>query len=82
MHLVGPTKEHRHVSDRQVGAPIRDRKVQFLDLHEEKPPKRPVGKALTARMSIPILGSGRKFSSYDLILCCVYFFLLLIFAFT
>ncbi|KAJ1402784.1 Zinc finger, FYVE/PHD-type [Sesbania bispinosa] len=55
----GPAKEHRHVSKRRVGAMIPDKKVETCDLQIEKPTKGPPCESLSARSSLPIVGSGR-----------------------
>lgn len=59
MHLVGPKKEHRLVSEQRVGALVHDKKVQTLDLQIEKPTKGVPCKAISARTSLPIVGSGK-----------------------
>ncbi|KAJ1407499.1 Zinc finger, RING/FYVE/PHD-type, partial [Sesbania bispinosa] len=52
-----PTKEHKSLSQQQVGAVIPTNKVQTLDPQLEKPTKGACG-ALSARKSLTIVGSG------------------------
>jgi hypothetical protein len=64
VHIVGPTKENRLVSQRRVNAPIPDRKlqplkVQTLDLQRAKPTKGGPCTDLSVTKSSRAVVSGR-----------------------
>jgi len=59
--IVGPLKEHRLVSERRVGPPIPSRRVQYANLHMEKPAKESPCNDLSATKSVPSAVSGRIF---------------------
>lgn len=57
--IVGPLKEHRLASERRVGPPIPNRKVQYADLHIEKRTRESPNNDLSATKSVPVAVSGR-----------------------
>lgn len=64
VHIIGPTKENRFVSERRVSTPIPDKKVQPLKVHTrdpeiEKSTKREPCTDFSATKSLPVAVSGR-----------------------